>query len=177
MLYHSYGGVPGSEALAPYLTPRPKPGYGKILRLVYIAAFVLPVGGSLIAALQNKPLPWFIVSKDGELVEPDQPEEIFYNDLEPAVAGPLIEKLKPHAYRTFWSEMTVAPWKEVKATYVMCSLDNAIPLPVQELMVGMARDLAPGSFDVVERLEASHSPFISKPKELAEILLRAAESV
>lgn len=67
MLYHSYGGVVGSEALTDYLKAAErggKAGWGKIRRLVYIAAFALPEGGSLMAALGFKPLPWFIVSDD-----------------------------------------------------------------------------------------------------------------
>jgi pimeloyl-ACP methyl ester carboxylesterase len=65
MLYHSYGGAVGSEALADYVkrlqSGGAKEGWGKIRRLVYIAAFVLPEGGSLMAALGFKALPWFII--------------------------------------------------------------------------------------------------------------------
>ena len=55
----------GSEALADYVkgleSGGAKEGWGKIRRLVYIAAFVLPEGGSLMAALGFKALPWFII--------------------------------------------------------------------------------------------------------------------
>jgi pimeloyl-ACP methyl ester carboxylesterase len=64
MLYHSYGGAVGSEALADYLKEGKKEGWGRIRRLVYIAAFVLPEGGSLMGALGFKPLPWFMISED-----------------------------------------------------------------------------------------------------------------
>ena len=49
MLYHSYGGAVGSEALAEYVKELEgggkKEGWGSVRRLVYIAAFVLPEGG------------------------------------------------------------------------------------------------------------------------------------
>lgn len=65
MLYHSYGGAVGSEALAEYVKDLEgkdkKEGWGSVKRLVYIAAFVLSEGGSLMAALGFKPLPWFII--------------------------------------------------------------------------------------------------------------------
>ena len=65
ILYHSYGGAVGSEALADYVKEleagTKKEGWGKIRRLVYIAAFVLPEGGSLMGGLGFKPLPWFII--------------------------------------------------------------------------------------------------------------------
>jgi hypothetical protein len=65
LIYHSYGGVPGSEALAEYTkdleSGTKKDGWGKIRRLIFCCAFVLPEGGSLMAALQFNNLPWFIV--------------------------------------------------------------------------------------------------------------------
>jgi hypothetical protein len=65
MVYHSYGGVPGSEALGEYIktleSGEKKEGWGIVRRLVYCCAFVLPEGGSLMAALGFKPLPWFII--------------------------------------------------------------------------------------------------------------------
>jgi Alpha/beta hydrolase family len=64
IIYHSYGSVPGSEALLEYVkgleSGTKKEGWGKIQRLVFCCAFVLPEGGSLMAALQFKDLPWFI---------------------------------------------------------------------------------------------------------------------
>jgi hypothetical protein len=38
----------------------------------------------------------------------------------------------------------------------------------------MAHQLAPTSFDVIERCSASHSPFISQPEWLAKMLIKAA---
>jgi hypothetical protein len=65
IVYHSYGGVPGSEALGEYIktleSGEKKEGWGIVRRLVYCCAFVLPEGGSLMAALGFKPLPWFII--------------------------------------------------------------------------------------------------------------------
>jgi pimeloyl-ACP methyl ester carboxylesterase len=65
IVYHSYGGVPGSEALGEYIkaleSGKKKEGWGIVRRLVYCCAFVLPEGGSLMAALGFKPLPWFII--------------------------------------------------------------------------------------------------------------------
>jgi len=73
MIFHSYGGVPGCEALAEYLSDledskaagegkgKVREGWGKVRRLVFCTAFVLPKGGSLMAALGGKDLPWFRV--------------------------------------------------------------------------------------------------------------------
>ena len=50
-------------------------------------------------------------------------------------------------------------------TYVVCERDNAIPVFAQEAMAARAGR--------VERLDAGHSPFLSRPDELAEIILSA----
>jgi len=178
IVYHSYGGVAGSEALADYMkdleSGNKKEGWGKVLRLVYCCSFVLPEGGSLMAALQFKPLFWFIIN--GDEVRPNTPEDIFYNDLSPTVAAPYIAALKPHSFPTFSSTLSVAPWKVIPSTYIICEKDQAIPLAGQEGMIGSAQQMVPTSFDVIERCDASHSPFISQPEWLAEKLIKAAAS-
>ncbi|KUJ14639.1 alpha/beta-hydrolase [Mollisia scopiformis] len=177
LVTHSYGGVVGCESLAEYvktLESGHESGHGKVKRMVFVCAFVLPEGGSLMAALQNKPLPWFILDEK-DIVNPANPQEIFYNDISPSVAEAYISKLGTHSYPTFSSQLTVAPWKVIPSTYVLCEKDNAIPIGAQEGMVAAAKAAAPRAFDVVERCDASHSPFISQPEWLAEKLIKAAQ--
>jgi hypothetical protein len=110
----------------------------------------------------------------GDEVRPNKPENIFYNDLSAEIAEPYIAALKPHSYRTFSSQQSVAPWKVIPSTYIVCEKDQAIPLHAQEGMLEMAQKMVPTSFDVIERCSASHSPFISQPQWLAEKLIKAA---
>ncbi|KAL2072190.1 hypothetical protein VTL71DRAFT_11533 [Oculimacula yallundae] len=178
MIYHSYGSVPGSEALKEYVNEvgtgkGGKQGWGKVRRLVFVTAFVLPEGGSLMAGLGGQDLPWFEV--DGDAVNPANPKEIFYNDLSDSAAAPHIAALKHHSYLTFSSTLTVAPWKNIPSTYILCGTDNAIPVQAQEGMIAGAKEAAPSAFDVVERCEAGHSPFLSQPKWLAEKLVESAK--
>jgi hypothetical protein len=112
--------------------------------------------------------------RQGDEVRPNTPDKIFYNDLSPSVAAHHISTLKPHSYPTFASQLAVAPWKVIPSTYILCANDMAIPLAAQEGMIGMAQDVAPSSFDVVERCDASHSPFISQPEWLADKFVKAA---
>ncbi|KAH7369821.1 prolyl aminopeptidase-like protein [Rhexocercosporidium sp. MPI-PUGE-AT-0058] len=172
MIFHSYGGVVGCEALKEYVDGGEKEGWGKVRRLVFVAAFVLPVGGSLMATLGGEPLPWFEI--DGDVLNPANPQEIFYNDLTPSAAAPHIAALKQHSYPTLASKLTTAPWKTIPSTYILCEKDNAIPLQGQEGMIAGAREEAPEAFDVVERCEAGHSPFLSKPEWLAGKLVESA---
>jgi hypothetical protein len=61
----------------------------------------------------------------------------------------------------------------VKRHYVCCTEDRAIPLAGQELMIA-AMDEAIGMKTAVHRLEASHSPFLSKPGQLSELFMEIA---
>lgn len=50
MIYHSYGSVPGCEALVDYVKDLKagtvKEGWGRVVRLVFVSAFALPLGGT-----------------------------------------------------------------------------------------------------------------------------------
>ena len=60
---------------------------------------------------------------------------------------------------------SAAAWKTVPSTYVVCDRDRAVPPPAQEAMSARA--------GTVHRLPSSHSPFLSTPDEVAEIVLAA----
>ncbi|KAG4028776.1 hypothetical protein MFRU_019g00650 [Monilinia fructicola] len=181
LLYHSYGGVIGSEALASYLealppstTPSTPPGL--IRRLIYIAAFCLPSDTSLMSALGNKPLPWFVISDDSTVVRCSDPHGVFYNDIPKDQAEKYVGMLRDHSYKTFASPVEAEPWRFIPSTFIVCEDDKAIPLEGQLGMIGRAQEMAEGSFDTIERTNSGHSPFISQPEWLAEKLIKAAEA-
>ncbi|WP_437307271.1 alpha/beta fold hydrolase [Sorangium sp. So ce388] len=53
-------------------------------------------------------------------------------------------------------------WQELPSTYVICERDNAIPVFAQEAMSQRARE--------VRRLDAGHSPFLSRPDDVAALV-------
>src|SRR5690242_18897009 len=58
----------------------------------------------------------------------------------------------------------------VPKTYVICENDKVLAAAKQELVVKI------GGFDNVERMQSGHFPFLSMPKETAEIFARLALS-
>jgi pimeloyl-ACP methyl ester carboxylesterase len=58
--------------------------------------------------------------------------------------------------------VTETAWKTIPSTYVICEADNAIPVVAQELMAERADD--------VQRMNTSHSPYLSQPAALARLL-------
>jgi pimeloyl-ACP methyl ester carboxylesterase len=148
---HSYGGIVATEGVT---------GAGHI---VYVAAFMLDAGQSLYGAVGGQDPTWWERNADGETITPLRPDEIFYNDCAPDVAAAGAARLTPQTAKSFTDQLTRTAWSEIPTTYVLCERDNAIPAFAQEAMSAHAGR--------VERLDASHSPFLSRPDELAEIIL------
>jgi pimeloyl-ACP methyl ester carboxylesterase len=65
LVMHSYGGIPGSEAMKYFLDGNEgedgRARRGRVVRMVWICAFVGPVGGCLFEGIGGKDLPWFRV--------------------------------------------------------------------------------------------------------------------
>lgn len=172
LLVHSYGGVVGSQAVQGYLkSEREKAGKkGGVSHIYFCCAFALPEGTSLMDGLNNQDLPWWDVNDARDSLMPLTPEDIFYNDVEDPRDE--IMKLQPHSYRSFATKVTYAGWKHVPSTYLLCEKDNAIPLHAQKGMVDAAQKA--GADMKAETMDVSHSPFLTKPKELAMSVRRAA---
>lgn len=120
-------------------------------------------------AINNQDPPWFIVSEDKTRVDPNTPEDIFYNDLDADEIQKQIKGLKQHSYQVFNSKLTYPAYKDIATTYMFCKKDNAISYAAQRGMVEAANiDIA------VEIFDASHSPFLSMPDAVADASRRAA---
>lgn len=65
---------------------------------------------------------------------------------------------------------TVARWGRVPRTFVRCTLDQALPVELQDRMIREADQFTPRNRFTVQTLESSHSPFASMPDRLAALL-------
>jgi hypothetical protein len=70
-------------------------------------------------------------------------------------------RLQPQSAVSFAAPVTVAGWRGVASTAVVCTEDRAIP-------VGAKRAFAQRCSEVVE-LPTSHSPFLSRPGDVAAL--------
>lgn len=166
---HSYGGIPACQALRDFV----KTDKNKIAHLYFCASFIIPEDASLIAAFGGQDLPWFRISDDRLEVNPDSPKHIFYNDVSPEKAEKLVQQLKPQSYQVMHSPLTYAAWKEVPSTYLYTLRDNAIPLNIQKSMV---EQTAAGVHIRTDEVDAGHSPFLTKPREVAQSVAAAIRS-
>jgi hypothetical protein len=170
---HSYSSLPAGEAIKGFLH-REREAEGKpggVVHFVYISAFILPPSTSLMDALGGQDLPWFMVSDSKREVQPEDPATIFYNDLPKSVQDEQISKLGVFSYQMYYQKTTWSPYKEVASSFMYCTKDNAIPLPIQQGMVKGS-----GVQFKETTVEAGHSPFLSKVDEVVTAIVEAAES-
>ncbi|MGY1680341.1 alpha/beta fold hydrolase [Geodermatophilus sp. SYSU D01176] len=145
-------------------------GHPAVRHTVYVAA-LRPQRGQSIADLLGGRLPDWIrvrpdegaaqVSDDADVVRralcADVDEDRFLRDVYPRYVLISLRSL---------AEVSTAPASRHGTTYVVCEQDQAVPPEAQEAMAADA--------DRVERLASSHSPMLSMPGRLAEVLERAA---
>jgi pimeloyl-ACP methyl ester carboxylesterase len=157
VLAHSYGGVPASQALGTATE--------NVRRIVYLASFPLDIGESMASlATQGGSLPvppnWGLHEDEG-YVEMTDPDSLFF-DVEPALAQAAIDDLTYQSWSSLTQPMTNAAWRVVPSTYIVADEDRMLPVPAQELLAQRATE--------VLHISSSHSPFLSRPAELAAML-------
>ncbi|MBC7940581.1 MAG: alpha/beta fold hydrolase [Chitinophagaceae bacterium] len=72
--------------------------------------------------------------------------------------------------------VSASRWGRIARTYIRCTEDQAIPIAAQDQFIAEADALVPRNRYTVRTLRASHSPFLSRPAELARLIEEAASS-
>lgn len=141
--------------------------------LVYICAMMLPSGMSRAQFKELEgPNPAFdgIISKVhggiATVIDTTNAAEVFAQISPPELVAAVLPRLlaEPHAPRSQKLHLTPERWGRLPRTYVECTLDRTIPIDSQRQM----QRYSPGA--KVATLEADHSPYLSKPVELADAL-------
>ncbi|OBJ54760.1 alpha/beta fold hydrolase [Mycobacterium sp. 1423905.2] len=151
VIAHSYGGIPVTQVV--HELP-------EVRHIVYVAAFQLDIGQSLLGAVGNRIPPWWIVN--GDIVTADRAIDMFYNDVPPGVAAWAQKRLLPSSFAAFTEPLTAAAWRHIPSTYIVCERDVCLPLSVQEAMAQRAGQ--------VHSLPTGHSPMLAQPEALAEMI-------
>jgi pimeloyl-ACP methyl ester carboxylesterase len=150
---HSYGGAVVTQGVTDLPSVR---------HIVYVCAFPLDVGESLLGLVGTQP-DWWII--DGDIMTPDDPRAVFYHDVEPQEAEWAIDRLRPISYLTVIQTLTAAAWHNVASTYIICDRDAAM---------GAGQDLLAKRATHIRHLPSSHSPMLSMPSELTDLIVEAS---
>lgn len=161
---HSRGGIVISRAAE--LAPE------RVRRLVYLAAYLLPAGASLADAartdLDSLVPPNMIPAADGhtcnlraDVIRPALFGQCTDADYEYARARMTPEPLKPLVTRM---KVSAPRFGAVPRAYIECLQDRTVTLTAQRRMQAAL------PCDPVFALDSDHSPFLSHPEELAQLL-------
>ncbi|KAH7066345.1 Alpha/beta hydrolase family-domain-containing protein [Paraphoma chrysanthemicola] len=196
VIAHSYGGMIGSSSIKGFTrTPgakedtatatstsssiqpisrrHPTPT-GHVIGLVLITSGFTLTGMALMDVFFGIPPPFMRKNEAtgfSELVTP--PRKVFYHDLPAEEAEEAISRLAPQSSKAMFEggEHAYSGWKDVPSWYIGANEDGSFPVVAQRVNVGMARSM--GASVEHRELRTSHSPFLSQPEEVVQILVEA----
>ena len=173
---HSYGGIPTTEALAGLGKPKVAEAskVGGVTHIIYCCAFVVQSGQSLADVAtrfpEGVPSHWAeTVNYNGltqKVADEQTVTDAIYHDVDPAVARSAYGTLGYMPLGVFISPQVNVAHQEIPCTYILCEADRVVKVEVQEAMTKEA-----GITDVV-RFPGSHSPFLTRPGEVADVVER-----
>jgi pimeloyl-ACP methyl ester carboxylesterase len=107
-------------------------------------------------------------SNDGPVMPFERARQMFYGDVDGATARRAWQRLRPQGATAFTEPCPIDTWPDVPSTYVLMTEDAAVDQT-------WSRGVAAGRLgaELVE-IPGSHSPFYSRPVELAALLHRLA---
>lgn len=161
---HSYGGMVLSATHT---------GRADIRRLFYLCAYMTEAGESLESSLRNagerRPGHWVRRLPDGRTqVDAARAAALFYADCPGASQDWAIDRLRPHWARVLSDPIAAPAWRRHPSTYLACTADQVLAPRVQREVYG------PRAQQLVT-LDSGHSPFLSRPQQLAQALAAVAQ--
>lgn len=170
---HSYGGAVITQASA---------GLSNVKALVYLAAFGLDVGESCVSAqepfpapllaTENQPTPYDAVGSPGGpevYVKKERFREVFCGDSSEEVAAVMYATQRPLAVASLTQNATAAGWKDIPSWFVVSDHDNSISPKAEEFYAERMKA-------TTSHIDGSHTAFIPKHAQIAEVIRAAAES-
>ncbi|KAH0024829.1 alpha/beta-hydrolase, partial [Aureobasidium melanogenum] len=170
---HSWSASPVNSSVADLSkAERAKQGKpGGVVKLVFLCAFVVPEGTSVLGALGGDYSKIPLWNVQGDVVHANDPVHHFFQGLPAEEQQQLASNLKPHSLATNRDPSRGAAYMTIPSVYLICEDDAAIPVFAQEDMVKHAQEA--GAPLTSERLKSAHSPFLTHPEETAEFCIRA----
>lgn len=163
---HSYGGAVITEVAA---------RRSDIAHLVYLAAFALVEGESVMDALTSMPRREVGLSAamrpgaDGtSTLDSSLAIPALYGACDPAAAAAAAARLSAQPMATMIQAASGSPLDRIPSTYVVCERDDAVHPDHQRIMAARCRSTV--TFDT------DHSPFLSMTNETADLLESLARS-
>lgn len=151
----------------------------RISRLIYVAAYLLRDGENIIKLSEQAPDslvgPNMILAPDYRTVSLRQEKlrDIFCADASAETAQQLADKFRPEPAEPFSTALAISAGRGayVPRAFITTTNDRAVTPKLQNVM------LKNTPCDPILRIQSSHTPFFSRPKELANLLLQATGQI
>jgi pimeloyl-ACP methyl ester carboxylesterase len=158
---HSWGGNVATLGAA---------GAPNVRHLIYVAAVLIEIGRATPA---SPPVPGRETMRSKVVTETDTTTEIdreaslevFYPDVDPVLARQAAARLRPFQ-KTGYTPVPAdqpAAWRTIPTTYAVCTEDRMIHPDTQ-------RDMAAAAGAEIVEWRSSHSPFLSHPELVADLV-------
>jgi pimeloyl-ACP methyl ester carboxylesterase len=157
---HSYGGMVLSQGAA---------GLPNVGHLVYLAAFMLDAGQSVLSLFGGQIPPILSLDADARATRPVDPAALFYNGCSPESTDYAIAQLTPQSVSSFQQPLTAAAWRDVPSTYILTAQDRGIPASAQDQMAKQATHR--------HTLDTGHSAQLSQPGVVVELIEHTVASI
>ncbi len=174
-IMHSYGGQVGTNALCDLglqrRAQRQQPG--GVAGLVYMCAFALPDGGSMMGKVAEfghehlVPLA-FDFAADDSCVDRDPKALLVGPGIEDSEAEAYVSSLVRWNGRCMYQRVTRCAWREIPVTYIYTSRDMTVPLEYQKSMVDVMK--AEGREVHTFELETGHCPNLTRTMEVVDVI-------
>jgi pimeloyl-ACP methyl ester carboxylesterase len=163
LVAHSYGGVPVTEA----------GDHPAVERIVYVAAFALDAGESVISSMGGTLPEVFGIADDQVTMgrSRDERVDLIAADMPPGVPREASEQLadlfRPQSLPSFSDEVSNVAWRVKPATYILTENDGVVSPALQE-------SIAVRSGAEIIRIPHGHAPFQEDPAGFADLLERVS---
>ena len=147
-------------------------------RLIFLAAFLAQPGRSANDQRQAEPIDglvppttaeWTDLGRDVWQIGPTTATELFFHDASADVAAWASSRLRPQCYQVIGEQSPLEAWPDVPSSYIVCRDDRA-------MNPEWARGAAVGRLGTTAiEIDGGHSPFLTRPKELAEVIAAIIE--
>jgi pimeloyl-ACP methyl ester carboxylesterase len=165
---HSWGGTVATLGAS---------GAPNVRHLIYIAAVLTEAGHPSLSPPSSVPVrgretlrPKVVIETDTTtIIDREVSLAAFYHDVEPALARQAASRLRPFQKTGYAVIQTdaVAAWRTIPTTYAVCAEDRMIHPETQ-------REMAAAAGAEVLEWPSSHSPFLSHPGLVADLVARRA---
>jgi pimeloyl-ACP methyl ester carboxylesterase len=198
VIAHSYGGTVGNSAVKGFsksasvrtesfassqssivasMPNKRNAEIGCVVGLILIATGFCFTGFTFMDHFFGITPPFFRVNKETGFADLTvRPQKFFYHDLPPAEADHATSMLSTQSLKALFEggEYSYSGWLDVPVWFIGTVEDQGLPIVVQRAQIGMARTL--GGRVVYTELQTSHSPFLSQPTQVVQIMLQAFQS-